>query len=48
MIREHEGLLAAMLKQLERMICELKDISRNEAAYYQSIQKMICIQVAGI
>lgn len=45
MIREHEGLLAAMLEQLERMICELNDISGNEAAYYQSIQKMIAFKL---
>lgn len=45
MIREHEGLLAAMLEQLERMICELKDISGNEVAYYQAIQKMIAFKL---
>ncbi|GEM_PF-1023111 len=44
MIAEHDGLLSDVKDQLDKIIRELQDVSEDEAAYYQSIKRMISVK----
>lgn len=44
MITEHDGLLSDVKDQLDRIISEFQDVSEEEAAYYQSIKRMISVK----